>query len=173
MSVDQLPPQAEIGIILGCLKRHAVDFLVVGGLAGLAHGSSYPTYDVDVAYSREPRNLDLLVDALREMDASLRGAPADVPFQLDAQTLRMGLNFTFDTRFGPFDILGELRGVGTYERVVAAADSATIEGVEVNVISLDHLIAMKSAAGREKDRLMVNEYVAIADELRRMSEAGG
>lgn len=30
----------------------------------------------------------------------------------------------------------------------------------------DHLIAMKRVAGRTKDRLMLEEYIAIADEER-------
>lgn len=136
----------------------------------MAHGSSYPTFDVDIAYDRESGNLQRLAEALREIEARLRGAPDDVPFLLDAESLKMGLNFTFDTRFGPFDILGELRGVGSYDRVAAAAVAATIEGVAVKVISLDHLIAMKSAAGREKDKLMVTEYLALADEQRRLAE---
>lgn len=168
--LEPLPEPANAGEILGTLRRRGVRFMLVGGLAGMAHGSSYPTFDVDIAYAREPRNLERLADALTEMDARLRGAPSDLPFLLDAETLSKGLNFTFDTKFGPFDILSELRGVGSYERVSKAAVSTQIEGVEVEVISLDHLIAMKAAAGREKDRLMVAEYIAIADEQRRRDE---
>jgi hypothetical protein len=37
------------------------------------------------------------------------------------------------------------------------------------VASLDHLIAMKDAAGRGKDRLMATEYRVLADEQRRQS----
>lgn len=39
------------------------------------------------------------------------------------------------------------------------------------VASLNHLIAMKHAANRPKDQLMVMEYVELADEIRR-HEAG-
>ena len=171
MPAEQLSGPIDIGAILSTLSRHGVRFMLVGGLAGMAHGSSYPTFDVDIAYDREPRNLDRLAAALIEMDAGLRGAPGDLPFQLDEETLGKGLNFTFDTKFGPLDILGELRGVGTYERIAKSAVATRIEGVEVDVISLDHLIAMKAAAGRDKDRIMVAEYIAIADEQRRL--AGG
>src|SRR5207344_1163720 len=80
--------------ILEVLARHRVDFVVVGGVAGGAHGSSYPTYDLDIAYARDTGNLERLVAALRELGATLRGAPSDVPFQLDAETLERGANFT-------------------------------------------------------------------------------
>jgi hypothetical protein len=43
---------------------------------------------------------------------------------------------------------------------------APVEGVLIRVASLDHLIAMKEAAGRTKDKLMATEYRAISDELR-------
>jgi hypothetical protein len=47
-----------------------------------------------------------------------------------------------------------------------AARPLPIEGEQVVVASLDHLIAMKEASGRTKDRLMATEYRTISDELR-------
>jgi hypothetical protein len=151
--------------LLRALHTHEVDFVVIGGMAGLAHGSSYPTYDLDIAYSRDRANLERLAAALGELDVTLRGAPADLPFQLDAQTLSNGANFTFDSPYGSFDILGHADGMGSYEALRNEADVATIEGIEVRVASLDHLIAMKRAANRPKDRLMVEEYLSLADQL--------
>ena len=156
----------DVGGILGCLKRHGVDFIVVGGLAGLAHGSAYPTYDVDVAYGRDRRNLERLASALVDLEATLRGAPADLPFLLDAETLHRGLNFTFTTRLGPLDILGHPGGAKSYARMEAGASETRLEGVNVKLVSLDHLIAMKAAGGRGKDKIMVAEYIALADEIR-------
>ena len=77
--------------ILETLVRHRVDFVLVGGLAGVARGSSYPTYDVDIAYARDRPNLERLAAALRELGATLRGAPPDVPFLLDAVDARVPL----------------------------------------------------------------------------------
>ena len=47
---------------------------------------------------------------------------------------------------------------------------AEIEGVEVPIASIDHLIAMKRAANRTKDKLMLEEYIVIADEQRRLEK---
>ena len=153
--------------MLQALARQDVDFVVVGGLAGMALGSSYPSYDLDVAYDRSPENLERLAIALRELGATLRGAPSDVPFLLDARTLRAGANFTFDTRFGSLDIVGDASGAPSYARLRADSVTGEIAGVAVRVASIDHLIAMKEAAGRTKDKLMATEYRVLADEIRR------
>lgn len=148
------------------LVRHNVDFVVIGGLAGIAHGSAYPTYDVDVAYERSRENLQRLAGALSELEATLRGAPPGLPFQPDADTLHAGSNFTFDTRHGSLDMLGDPAGAPRYEELRTAASLETLWGVTIRIASLDHLIAMKEAAGRTKDKLMASEYRVISDALR-------
>jgi len=163
-------PSLQLGLLFETLIRHGVDFVVVGGIAGLAHGSAYPTFDLDIAYARERPNLERLARALRELDVTLRGAPPDLPFQVDARTLENGANFTFDSPHGKFDVLGELDGSGGYERLRMGAIVQTIEGCEVRVASIDHLIQMKRAANRPKDRNMLEEYVELADEIRKREE---
>lgn len=170
MAFEDLGKALELRPLLGALDRHGVDFVVVGGLAGIAHGSSYPTYDLDIAYSRERSNLRRLASALTEIGVTLRGAPSDLPFQLDEQTLATGANFTFNTEFGSFDILGDIAGIKSYEDLRRDARTERLGGVEVRVASLNHLISMKRAANRTKDQLMVVEYIQLADELRRRKE---
>jgi len=140
--------------------------VVVGGMAGLAHGSAYPTFDLDVAYARDRGNLERMVAALRALGVTLRGAPPDLPFQLDAQTLASGANFTFDSPHGSFDILGDVAGIDDYDELRREAVIAVIEDVEVRIASMDHLVSMKRAANRPKDQLMVEEYLSLADQQR-------
>lgn len=49
-------------------KLHAADvaFVVVGGLAAVAHGSAHVTGDLDVCYDRAPANLERLATALSD-----------------------------------------------------------------------------------------------------------
>lgn len=166
---DPIPDQPlEAEPILRALERNGVDFVLVGGLAGLAHGSSYPTYDLDLAYGRDAANLDRMAAALRELRVTLTNAPADLPFQVDSQTLANGANFTFDTRHGRIDILGHAPGVRSYDELRAGSKLEEIAGAPVRVASIDHLIAMKRAANRTKDKLMLEEYIVIADEQERL-----
>lgn len=165
MNDRPLPAKApEVDELLGPLVAHGVDFVVVGGMAGLAHGSNYPSFDLDVAYARDAGNLERLVAALNQIGVTLRGAPPELPFKLDAQTLRNGANFTFVTPYGDFDVLADVGGIGSYEQLRAGSEEKEIAGVQVRVASIDHLIAMKRAANRTKDRLMLEEYIVIADE---------
>jgi hypothetical protein len=163
-------PLLRVRQFMEVLDRHAVDYLVIGGIAGIVHGSAYPTYDFDVLYAREDRNLERMAAALRDLGVTLANAPADLPFQIDARTLAAGCNFTFDSDHGRFDILGEAAGMRDYEAVRADAKVEDVWGMTVRVVSIDDLIRMKRAAGRAKDKLMAEELIAIAENQRRSAK---
>jgi len=172
MTGPRLPPNApDLGALLGPVVRQGVDFVVIGGIAGIALGSSYPSFDLDLAYARGRANLERLVAALEEIGVSLRGAPADLPFQLDVRSLENGANFTLVTPYGDLDILADVAGIRSYDGLRGRAKRHEIGGYEVLVASIDDLIAMKRASGRTKDKLMLEEYIVIADEQRKAQEA--
>ena len=161
-------PRFEPGPLLRLLEQHGVRFVVIGGLAGNLHGSTSVTLDLDICYSRATEDLKRLAAALLDLDVTLRGADSGLPFRPDVKTLRAGLNFTFDTQFGPFDCLGEASGY-TYEVLAPNAIGADLGGYRVQAASLDDLIRMKRAAGRLKD---LNE-VANLEKLREVREQRG
>lgn len=167
---QSLPAKApEVDRLLRPLIAHGVDFILIGGQAGISHGSSYPSYDLDVLYARGRDNVERLVAALEEIGVRLRGGPTDLPFILDAKAIENGANFTFITPYGDLDVLAEAAGMPSYDELKLAAVDREVFGHVVKVASIDHLIAMKRAAGRTKDKLMVEEYIVIADEQRRVA----
>lgn len=168
-----LPPKApDLRALLEPLVKQGVDFVVIGGMAGIALGSNYPSFDLDVIYDRSRANIQRLVAALEQLDVRLRGAPPDLPFLLDARTIENGANFTFITPHGDLDVLADAAGVKGYASVASRAVEREIAGFPVKVASIDDLIAMKRAANRPKDRNMLEEYIVLADELRRADEEG-
>ena len=106
-------------------------------------------------------NLTALAAALAPLHATLRGAPAGLPFVLDAPTLRSGLNFTLSTDIGDVDLLGELTGVGGYAELARDATPMELYGHRVAVMSLDALERAKRAAGRLKDLADLAEILEI------------
>jgi hypothetical protein len=138
-------------VILESLDRHEVDFVVVGAIAMVLHGSARLTRDLDLCYSRENANLERLAKALKPFAPSLRDAPEALPYTLDAATLKAGLNFTLRSSAGDVDLLGELTGIGGYTAVQRLSVVMKVYERDVRVLDLDGLERAKRAAGRLKD----------------------
>jgi hypothetical protein len=147
--------------LLTALCQANVAFVVIGGMAAVAQGSAYVTADLDICYQRQPNNYQRLSEALQPFQPRLRGAPVDLPFVLDARTLRGGLNFTLTTEGGDLDLLGEVTGLGDYEAVKAHAEEVELYGYRVWVLTLRGLIISKQAAGRPKDLRLLPELQAL------------
>jgi hypothetical protein len=149
------------GVLLRALVEGGVDFVVIGGIAAVAHGSLQITQDLDVAYAGDADNLERLGRVLVALGATLAGVTDDVPFVPDARTLRHVRVLTLNTPDGALDILAEPDGSGGYARLRANAITATVGGIDVRIAGLEDLIAMKKAAGRPKDQIYVEELEAI------------
>jgi predicted nucleotidyltransferase len=148
------------------LDRFGVEFLVIGGQAAALFGSPVPTYDVDLCYRRTADNLERLAAAPRELHPTLRGAPPDLPFRVDGQSLALGSNFTLSTDFGQLDLLGWVEPIGTYEELIPRAEHADLDTVVVAVIGFDDLLRIKRHLGRPKDRAALVQLEAIERDRR-------
>jgi hypothetical protein len=143
------------------LGRSRIECVIVGGVAAALHGSTIPTTDLDVCYARTTQNLENLATALQSVNARLRNAPLGLPFSLEVETIKHGLNFTFATDVGDLDFLGEVRGIGFYDDVVEGSFTTSLLGYQFKVIALAKLILAKRTAGRGKDLIAVAELEAI------------
>lgn len=153
---------------IGLLRRMQeanVEFVLVGGLAAAAHGSSLVTQDVDVCIKLGADNLQRLQQALDGLKPVHRMAIPPVPFDHDATTLGSFSNLYLDTQLGQLDCLGEVLGVGDFATVREHSIEIQLDGAACLVLSLDALITAKSAMGRERDRL-------AADQLRKIKSLG-
>jgi predicted nucleotidyltransferase len=143
------------------LQRHGVEFIVIGGQAAVLHGSPLPTFDVDLCYARTAANLQRLAEALREIHPALRGAPPDLPFRLDAASLALGANFTFNTDLGPLDLLGWVEPLGEYAELLPRAERFDMGACHVTVIGLDDLVTIKRHINRAKDQASLEQLEAL------------
>lgn len=138
-----------------------MDFVVIGGIAAVLHGSARNTFDLDICFAADPGNLEALGSTLVGLDAQLRGVAERVPFVPDAAALRRVDVLTLTTAAGDLDVLRAPSGAPRYDVLRNHADRYDIGGFEVNVASVEDLIAMKTAAGRPKDLGDVEELEAI------------
>jgi len=69
------------------------------------------TQDLDVVYRRDAENLRRLATALDGQDPYPRGVAPGLPFVLDAETLRSGLNFTLVSNLAELEELLIIRSV--------------------------------------------------------------
>lgn len=153
--------------IINVLVAADVEFIIVGGAAATAHGSSRLTTDLDVVYSRDSKNIKRLVSALEPLQPKLRGAPESLPFRWDDETVEKGLNFTLMTSAGALDLWGEIIGGGGYEQLAPDSISLTVFGNECLCLGLERLIQVKEAAGRPKDHETIKELKVILQERTR------
>jgi hypothetical protein len=147
--------------LLETLTSADVRFVVIGGVALVLRGSGRLTVDLDVCYARDTENIDRLAAALAPRHPRLRGAPPELPFIWDAQTLRSGLNFTLTTDLGDLDLLGEVTGLGRYDAVQRLATEQDVAGLRLHVLTVEGLERAKRAAGRAKDLLDLEEIAEI------------
>ncbi|HSI80873.1 MAG TPA: hypothetical protein VK919_09505 [Solirubrobacterales bacterium] len=146
-------PPADPRAILAVLHTHLVDFLVVGGLAVIAHGYTRFTQDLDILPSPADANAARLAAALRELEAVAAGMRGErLPLDLThPESLVVG-NYFLITKHGAMDLFnGPRPDLLRYRRLDAAAVELEVLGTTIKVISKADLIAMKREAGRPKD----------------------
>jgi hypothetical protein len=156
------PAELDPARLLGLLTARGVDYVLIGGLAAVLHGSATLTQDVDICFARDEGNLEALAKALRELGAKLRGVEEPVPFVPDRRSLEQAELLTLDTSAGPLDLVALPPGAPPYEVLRRRAQRLDLGAFAVAVASVEDLIAMKRIAGRPKDLVAIEELEAIA-----------
>jgi len=164
-----MPAEFRPRALLAHLVAHGVDFVVIGGIAAILHGSERNTFDLDICPAQDRGNLEVLGKALIEIDARLRGIDEDVPFVPDGRSLAGIEILTTDTTLGALDILARPDGSPAYRSLRARATRLDIGPTGVLVASIEDLIAMKQSADRPKDREDIERLETVARLKRRLS----
>jgi hypothetical protein len=146
-------PAADLERILATLADHEVDFLVIGGVAAVAHGVPRLTLDVDIIPAPDASNLRRLAAALTELRArAYDDRRRELPLDLShPEELALG-NYFLLTDAGGLDLVnGPRPDLKRFKRLASRAIMVRIAGSQVKIIGRDDLIAMKREAGRDKD----------------------
>ena len=138
-----------------------IDFVIVGGFAGMLHGSTLVTRDLDICAVLTLENVAKLREVLRDLNPTHRQTPQRLSFLDNPSADVQVRNLYLETTLGPVDILSSIKGVGDYARVRETSAEIQLFGRRCRVISVEDLILAKESLARPKDLLAAEELRAI------------
>ena len=130
---------------INALNTFEVEYILIGGYSVILHGYSRTTGDLDIWVNKTEVNYRKMEKAF-----NLFGIPAD------AIGINRFLNhndydvFSFGRSTVSIDIVTEIQGV-EFEEAYKAIEKIDVQGLEVNLIHINHLKQTKKATGRFKD----------------------
>lgn len=149
--------------LLTILIEHGVRFVLIGGLAATAHGSSLLTEDIDVCIDFDIENMTRLLAALGTIHPEHRLVGRRQPLVESAEQLAQLKNLYLKTDLGYIDFFSEVAGVGDFEQVMEASVEMPLFETGVRVLGLDALIASKQEMARPKDKETLLQLRAIKE----------
>ncbi|MGA3019452.1 MAG: hypothetical protein ABSF62_20185 [Bryobacteraceae bacterium] len=153
--------------ILRLLRDSGVDFVIVGGVAGVLNGAPVNTLDLDIVHSRDAANVARLLPVLESLDAVFRIQP-ERRIKPNASYLSGPGHLNLITRFGPLDVLGSIgRGLTYADLFPHSLEMDIGDEIRVRVLNLETLISLKEDLGTEKDRAMLPLLRQALEEQRR------
>jgi hypothetical protein len=141
--MEKLPLPADFRDFLQLLNAGKVEYLLVGGYAVAHYGYPRATGDMDVWVAANPSNAHKVADVLQRFGFAAESVNA-VQFSTPDQVVRMGVPPIC------IDVITSASGV-EFDDCYARRHTATLDGIEINIIHVDDLKRNKKASGRAKD----------------------
>ena len=156
--------------LLSRLREQQVEFVIIGGVCGVLHGASLVTLDLDICCRFSRENLRRIEAAVKDLHPRHRLTANKLPFELTDELCGSLKNIYLNTDLGILDCLSEVAGIGNYEQVLRQSISHSLSYGEFRMLSLNALIAAKSAVGRGKDLDAVRLFQAIKEKREHQKE---
>jgi predicted nucleotidyltransferase len=160
----------RLRLLLERLREAEIDFVLVGGLAVNAWGYLRATRDVDLVPDPSPENLTRLDALLVDLGGKVEIGDRLLEASAIKTFLRTGDRTLVLTDLGRIDVLQGLPQVPSFAALAERASAVDVDGLVVNVCSLEDLLAMKRASDRPRDRDDLEALEAARDQ--RDPEAG-
>ncbi len=164
-----MPAPLDPECIFRVLATHEVDYVLIGGLAAVLHGSTAMTNDADILPSSDEANLERLSSALKNLQARLRAQsdPDGVQFDPHPALIASMAMLNMTTRCGDLDLTFSPAGLSGYDDVLSKSVTYQLSGHTVHVAALDDIIRSKQAANRPKDHATLPILQALKEETDR------
>ena len=158
--------KTDFKILLSKLAENNFDFILVGGFAAAAYGSTYVTYDLDVCAVLSPSNIKKLRSILADIHPRHRFTQNKPSFIDNPESLEGINNIYLQTDAGVLDILSNITGIGDFNELRKNAIEIQIFGYKCKIISIEDLIKAKLTLKRPKDLVVAEELQIIREKLK-------
>ncbi len=152
------------------LVAEGIEFVVIGGVAAVAHGSPSTTNDLDICYHASASNIRRLAELLQRWKAYPRDWEPGRPFALDARTLKTTPTWNLRTVEGDLDVLSGVVGLDGYRTARRESTMLSAFGITFPALNLAALIKSKEALGRPKDQAHLLQLRALLELSRAPSD---
>lgn len=147
--------------LLARINKAGVDFVVIGGFAGVIHGCTLVTQDIDICCDFSCSNLFRLQQAIADLGPVHRMTPKKLRLELTAEKCKKLNNLYLDTDLGQLDCVSYVQGIGDFEKVKAVSKTIEVDKLKYRVLNIDALISSKKTLNRLQDMQAVRQLEAI------------
>jgi predicted nucleotidyltransferase len=147
--------QPELALVARILNEHRLEAVLIGNMAAALHGAPVTTVDIDFFFRRTPGNLKKLKAVAESLGAVILRPYYPVSELFRLQRERDGLQL---------DFMGWIDGVKSYESVRGRASAFDVGGHPLLACALEDVIRSKRAAGRDKDKAVLDILEKTAHE---------
>ena len=145
------------GEVFKALNKSRVKYVVAGGTAVVLYGYPRMTQDLDLIVLLENKNLDKFYEALKTIGYWPK-VPVTKEQFIDAKQRNTWkkekgmIVFSFVCKNPPFQLIDMfINEPIKFKDLYTQRKNIRIEGVQIPLISIDHLLKLKKKAGRNKD----------------------
>lgn len=143
------------------LNKENVKFVIIGGFAGIVHGCTFVTQDIDICCEFTTENLLSLQNALADIHPVHRMTPKRLKLELTTENCKDYKNLYLDTDLGQLDCIGFVQGVGDFKKVIQSSQTIEVENHKFNVLRIEALIETKKSINRPRDRETIIQLEAM------------
>jgi predicted nucleotidyltransferase len=159
--------KTDFKLLISKLSENNLDFIVIGGFAAAAYGSTFVTSDLDVCALLSPENIEKLRSTLKDIHPVHRIANNKPSFLDNPKSITGINNLYLQTDAGVLDLISNVTGVGDFLELQKSCIEIKIYGYKCRVISLEDLIKAKLALKRPKDLEVAKELEVIRQSLKK------
>jgi predicted nucleotidyltransferase len=147
--------QPELALVAQALNAEKLEAVLIGNMAAALHGAPVTTIDVDFLFRRTRANLNKLKAVAGRLGARIMRPyyPLSDLFQLQREQDALQVDF-----------MGHIDGIASFESLRSRARRFEIGGHPLLVADLRDIIASKRAAGRPKDKAVLDILKMTLDE---------